>query len=223
MLHRHNPESIVCAIGVQSRDSEEVGGTEILSDCDRPPHASLQTLDQRKCLQAGREHRKGHAVVAVRQIRSTEGAQLRALRLRAIRDCPSAYAESLPEAVAQPQAHWDARAAGEESVLFVAEDASEWVGMVGAYIDEAEGRRGTRLIAMWVSPAHREQGVGMTLAEHVISWARGRNAEFVALWVTEGNAAALSLYTRCGFRSTGETEPLPSNPALMERRMVLNL
>jgi ribosomal protein S18 acetylase RimI-like enzyme len=41
----------------------------------------------------------------------------------------------------------------------------------------------------------------------------------VHLWVTETNKPARRLYERCGFKPTGERQPLPSNPALGELAM----
>jgi ribosomal protein S18 acetylase RimI-like enzyme len=37
--------------------------------------------------------------------------------------------------------------------------------------------------------------------------------------VTENNKPARGLYERCGFSPTGERQPLPSDPALMELAM----
>jgi ribosomal protein S18 acetylase RimI-like enzyme len=41
----------------------------------------------------------------------------------------------------------------------------------------------------------------------------------VHLWVTETNKAARRMYERSGFTPTGERQPLPSDPALMELAM----
>jgi GNAT superfamily N-acetyltransferase len=163
----------------------------------------------------------------IRQIRAEEGEQFRAVRLQAIADSPSAFGSTLAETEARPPEYWAHRAgrgaAGEETVLFVAEEAGGWVGVVGGFLEEEGGARSVDLVSMWVNPAFRRQGLARQLVERLIAWARGRGAERVALWVTETNAAAITLYVRRGFAATGETQPLPSNPALSERRMVLEL
>ena len=124
-------------------------------------------------------------------------------------------------------AYWDERArgnaGGRESILFVAEDPSGWVGLVGAVLEESQSTRSAELISMWVDPAYRCQGLGQRLVGQVVDWARQHGASAVSLWVTESNRSAASLYTRCGFRSTGESQPLPSNRTLLEQRMVLDL
>src|ERR1700751_4674610 len=43
--------------------------------------------------------------------------------------------------------------------------------------------------------------------------------DLVFLWVTVPNAPARRLYERFGFIPTGERQPLPSDPALLEIRM----
>jgi hypothetical protein len=43
------------------------------------------------------------------------------------------------------------------------------------------------------------------------------------LWVTETNHRARALYTGAGFAPTGQTQVLPSNPALSELEMLLSI
>jgi ribosomal protein S18 acetylase RimI-like enzyme len=45
----------------------------------------------------------------------------------------------------------------------------------------------------------------------------------VHLWVTRGNEPALRLYESMGFRPTGESQPLPSDPARVELAMTREL
>ena len=76
------------------------------------------------------------------------------------------------------------------------------------------------LVSMWVRPQARGRQVGSALVEAVMAYARARPVARVHLWVTETNKAARRLYERCGFTPTGERQPLPSDPALMELAMV---
>jgi ribosomal protein S18 acetylase RimI-like enzyme len=76
---------------------------------------------------------------------------------------------------------------------------------------------------MWVRPPARGHGVGEALIAAVLDWAQARHARSVHLWVTETNKPALGLYERCGFKPTGERQPLPSNPALGELAMARQL
>ena len=163
----------------------------------------------------------------IRQIRPTEGVALREIRLRALAESPSAFGSTLTETAARPAEYWDGRArgdaGGQESTLFVAEDADRWVGLVGGVLEQLDGTRRVELISMWVDPAYRGRGLGQGLVERVVAWARQHGASAVGLWVTETNSPAVSLYRRCGFTSTRETQPLPSDETLLEQRMILQL
>ena len=75
------------------------------------------------------------------------------------------------------------------------------------------------LVSMWVRPQARGRQVGSALVEAVMEFARARPVSRVHLWVTESNRSARRMYERCGFTETGERQPLPSDPALMEVAM----
>jgi hypothetical protein len=45
----------------------------------------------------------------------------------------------------------------------------------------------------------------------------------IGRWLTDTNRAARTLYERCGFKATGERQPLPSDPARSEIEMMLPL
>ena len=106
--------------------------------------------------------------------------------------------------------------------MFVAEVGSAVIGLGGAFRLE-EHPRVAHLIAMWVDPAHRRSGAGRALTEAVLDWARRADLDEVMLWVVGENEAARRLYEHAGFGATGESQPLPSNPALVEHQMVVRL
>jgi GNAT superfamily N-acetyltransferase len=164
--------------------------------------------------------------VMIRQVRADDGPAFRAIRLEAIADSPTAFGSSLAETQSRPPQYWEQRvasaAAGHDNVLFVAESAAGWVGIAGGYAD-ANAAGSVDLISMWVNPAFRGQGIGKRLVGQVVAWAHQHGANQVALWVTEGNASACTLYAGCGFKETGELQMLPSHPELSEKRMVLKL
>jgi len=166
-------------------------------------------------------------MIEFRTIRADEGQKLRAIRLQALAESPAAFGSTLAETKARPVTYWNDRAvrdsAGTESTLVVAEDENGWVGLTGGYLGNCNGMRSVELISMWVNPAYRGGGLAQHLVEQIVAWARHRNAECVTLWVTQGNTPAVSLYARCGFRNTGETQELPSDPSLLELQMVLDL
>lgn len=165
--------------------------------------------------------------VTVRRVRPDEAAQFRAIRLAALRDSPTAFGSTLEETELRPREYWESRvtqgAEGRESVLFVAVDNGRWVGLAGGFLEISPGEYRADVVSMWVRPDCRGVGVGRALLSEVIEWARDHGAARADLWVTETNAAARGLYRSLGFIETGETQPLPSHPELLEYAMVLDL
>lgn len=53
--------------------------------------------------------------------------------------------------------------------------------------------------------------------------AEREGARVLTLFVADGNDRARRLYERLGFRSTGERQPLPSDPARGEERYAVRL
>ncbi len=154
-------------------------------------------------------------MVLVRETVPDDWQALRDIRLTALRDAPDAFASTYAGEASRGQGDWTSRIArGGTFLAYVPEvSVSEPAGLAGGYPAEP----GTvELISMFVGPRARGRGVGAALVEAVVDWAKARNAASVHLWVTETNANARLLYERCGFKPTGERQPLPSNPAIGE-------
>lgn len=162
----------------------------------------------------------------VRRIRADEGERLRAIRLSALADAPSAFGSTLAEEQALPLERWtrfaEETAGSDTTAIFVAEEQDRLYGMARGFVHENYSEI-VRLVSMWVDPARRRSGIGAMLVEQVAAWAGERGALRLQLWVTETNQAARSLYARQGFAVTAHTKPLPSNPSLQEILMVLEL
>ena len=141
----------------------------------------------------------------------------RALRLRALRDAPDAFGETLSHAEAQPASYWVeltrqvTGSAGQTMILACEDDAT--VGTVYGLLDRERADMG-RVGGMWVDPAWRGRGLGHALLQAVFGWARGRELKRLGLWAPEHRPAAIALYTRAGFRHTGERRALPSHTSL---------
>ena len=81
--------------------------------------------------------------------------------------------------------------------------------------DEADAH----LYGMWVEPSRRSNGIGATLVEQVLGWARTWDARSVILAVTESNTGGAAFYEHLGFVDTGEREPLRQGSELRVRIM----
>ena len=140
----------------------------------------------------------------MRRIEPPDWRALRDLRLRALQFDPLSFGSTYEREAAFGDDQWrewatDGATGGAEA-LVLALRGDEAVGLAGGYTDrEAPDTRW--LIAMWVAPGARRQGVGEALVAEVAAWARAAGAAQLRLWVTDPRARAL--YERCGFADDG--------------------
>jgi len=153
----------------------------------------------------------------LRRLASHEVDLHRDLRLRALRDAPDSFGDTLAEAAAQPQSYWEdlTRSVTEPDrhVMFLACRGEAVLGSTYGLLDRGRTETG-RVGGMWVDAAWRGRGVGRALLEAVFHWAREGGLKRLELWAPAHNPAAIALYSRAGFEATGPRCPLPSNPSL---------
>lgn len=161
-----------------------------------------------------------------KRIQPDDGRRLKEVRLRALLTDPDAFGASYEDAASHGDDHWEERAtaaaSGNEQFIAIAEDGGRVVGMVGAYTPQ-DASHLRHLVSTWVAPEARGKGLGSELVVSVVEWARTTGASEVTLWVVDGNRPAIALYEGAGFVPTGERQPLPSNPSLVESLMSLSL
>lgn len=135
-----------------------------------------------------------------------EWARARAIRLRALRDCPDAFGDTLERERRLSEEDWRRRLRRTDAVNVVAtHDGHEDIGLiVGAPYGDDAG-----LFSMWVAPEARRCGVGGLLVDAVVAWARQARAKQILLDVGDWNAPAIGLYASKGFHPTGAVGTLP--------------
>jgi ribosomal protein S18 acetylase RimI-like enzyme len=167
--------------------------------------------------------------VEIRRLRPAEWAAVREVRLAALAESPGAFFSTLELEQAFDEAEWRRRLA--ETAYFGAWEGRpepRLTGMVAAFpearTDGAPAGGSWHLVAMWVSPARRGQGIADRLVAAVCDLARARGAARVALWVADANPRARALYRRHGFRPSGERGLLrDADPGSGEARMTRDL
>jgi ribosomal protein S18 acetylase RimI-like enzyme len=145
----------------------------------------------------------------------------RQIRLRALRDTPSAFGSTHEKELQLTDADWLERALrwnGETGIGLLAMDGSAGCGIAGSFLDEGNRTR-AHLISMWTAPTHRQQGIGRFLVTGIADWARLRDAQLLQLMMTSSNETAMLFYERLGFTRTGRTEPYPNDSRLIEYEM----
>ncbi|MFF7994447.1 GNAT family N-acetyltransferase [Kitasatospora xanthocidica] len=149
------------------------------------------------------------APVTIRRLGRADAVPYRAFRLAALRETPSAFTSSHAEECAKPMSATLERLAGAEAgpgaLLGAFDGAGVLVGTAGLEVARRsqERHKGT-LYGMAVAPEAAGRGIGRALVVEVLRTAAedGRLRQ-VLLTVSEGNEAALRLYTACGFEVWG--------------------
>jgi ribosomal protein S18 acetylase RimI-like enzyme len=156
-------------------------------------------------------------MMLVREITADDWELMRDIRLAALAEAPSAFGSTYAREAAFTEERWRGRISERSVTFFAYADPAvpAPAGLTGVYVEDGTAN----LVSMWVRPSARGLRAGEALIEAAASWAGARGFAALFLWVTESNAAARRLYERCGFTATGESQPLPSDPALPEIRM----
>lgn len=131
--------------------------------------------------------------------------------LHAYAAAPDAFTSTREERAAEPDSWWVKRvadAAG-QSTTYGAYHQDELVGAVTVEFSlKIKTRHKAHLVGMFVREDCRGLGAGALLVRAALSAAAARpEVRLVTLTVTDGNAPALALYERSGFRRFG-TEPM---------------
>lgn len=142
---------------------------------------------------------------------------LKALRLAALLDAPTAFGVSHASAAADTDEQWRDRAAARGPATYLLAFADQAaVGMVGGVVSAAGE---FNLIAMWVEPAHRGSGAAAALVEAMKAHALAQGHRRVVLDVSPDNQRAAAFYLKRGFRFLPHWESLESHPHIQLQKM----
>lgn len=163
---------------------------------------------------------------SIRRTTSSDWREIRDLRIEMIRDTPTAYAESLEDALALVEADWKLRGergTAEHGIAIAAiSNTDQWIGMMGGFVPDSQ--TGPLLVGVYVTPKWRGRQVGVTdaLLATIEAWARNEGQQ-LTLHVHEENARAQKYYERQGFIATGRSMSYNLDPTKNELEMVKQL
>ena len=168
------------------------------------------------------------AAVRVRRAVPGDEGRLRALRLQALSDSPTAFASTYERELARTDEEWRGwldrgatffveNGAGDPDIPGHADSPghADPVGLVAVLGDG-------RLVSMWLHPSARGSGAADLLMAAAVDWAGQAGHQVLRLCVIKGNIAARRVYERHGFRLTGEScarDPDELTELQMERRL----
>jgi ribosomal protein S18 acetylase RimI-like enzyme len=142
----------------------------------------------------------------IRPLIATDATEYQALRLRGLREWPSAFASSVDEEIATPIAEIANRLQPQnDGAIFGAFVDVALVGVVGLQRETMRKLAHKAYVwGMYVAPDARKLGVGKALLQHTLNHARDvMHVRQVNLGVNASNQAAIALYKSLGFESFG--------------------
>jgi GNAT superfamily N-acetyltransferase len=160
---------------------------------------------------------------SIRPPADTDWREIRDLRVEMIRETPTAYAETLQEALSHNEVEWrmrGQRGSSDQGIALVAiADSGRWVGSIGGFVPHPD--TGPLLVGVYVAPDFRGREAGLldALLLAVEDWARTEGDQ-LTLHVHEDNARARKAYERRGFVATGRTVPYNLDTRKNELEMV---
>lgn len=147
-------------------------------------------------------------MVVIRSAAPDDAARLRALRLEALTDSPTAFSADYTATLAQGVEVWEARITGfarnDNGLQCVAAHQDRLVGMAGITRGERPKTRHSGTIwGVYITPEWRRQRLAEGMIDLCLEWAGAHELAIVKLAVVATNAAAIHCYNRCGFNVYG--------------------
>jgi ribosomal protein S18 acetylase RimI-like enzyme len=153
---------------------------------------------------------------------------LRALRIAAVTDTPTAFSTTAEAEAAKTDEEWQqlarTRTTPGQSAHFIARDdtSPDPLGQAAVYLDKTDPTR-AHLVSVWTAPAGRGRGIARALLTHAIAWARTHGCTIITLDVTRGNSKAEALYASLHFLPTGNFHTHKVFPELVMDELALTL
>lgn len=155
--------------------------------------------------------------ILIRPTTASDWPALKAARLAALLDAPTAFGASHASAAGFSDADWQQRAVSTpQRTFFLAFDAEQPVGLAAQVV---AGSGECHLIAMWVHSGYRGMSVAQGLVEAVKRCAVGNGHARLVLDVAPENARAAAFYQKQGFVFLPEWEALESHPHIQVQKM----
>ncbi|MDQ2623571.1 MAG: GNAT family N-acetyltransferase [Actinomycetota bacterium] len=146
------------------------------------------------------------------------------VRLASLREPGSPQAASLGREEGFREPHWRLRLRGAMYLLAWEDDARQRaVGVAGMMQEPGAPVEERLIVALFVRPSHRRQGIGAALVRAATHWAAVDDAKVVSAWVVDDEEPAIALFEGSGFLPTGERVRMPRNPERYEARWSLTL
>lgn len=148
----------------------------------------------------------------------------KATRLRSLQEAPDSFGSTYKREAAFTEEQWVARLSPSTNMIasttLMAVEDNIGVGLISGVISAGVPEQ-ANVYQMWVAPECRGCGVGTSMLDLLVGWAKQHHVQSLMLAVTTSNNEAVSLYASYGFKDTGDAEPLREGSELICKSMQL--
>lgn len=155
--------------------------------------------------------------IVIRATEPDDWRDLRATRLAALLDAPTAFGASHASAAAFTDEDWQQRAVSTPQRTFVLAYAGGQPVGIAAHVNS--GQSESSLQAMWVRLEYRGMDIATRLVTAVKQLCVTGGQSRLVLDVSPDNARATAFYRKQGFVFLPEWEPLDSHPHIQVQKM----
>jgi ribosomal protein S18 acetylase RimI-like enzyme len=145
----------------------------------------------------------------VRRLTPADAPEFRRLRLKALRESPTAFGSSYAEEARRPLAAFKTRLeARADNWVFGSLHGQRLIGVLRLVREQGKKERHKATIyGLYVAPSERRRGIARKLLAEAIATARTlKGLRQIRIGVVTSNAAARTLYVKAGFVEYGKEE-----------------
>jgi predicted GNAT family acetyltransferase len=156
--------------------------------------------------------------ITIRRAELDDWRMCRAIRLRALREEPQAYASTLERELQLSNQEWRDRLARAFTVLALTDEQ-----LIGTATGLWQPDGDMMIVAMYVVPGARGEGYAARLIDELARTAMARGGRQLILDLADGNTAAERCYRKYGFVPTGRRVPMERDPSILQTRFAYRL
>lgn len=155
--------------------------------------------------------------IEVRLTTEKDWEALKTIRLESLLDAPDVFAATYTAVEKYSEAEWRARAAHQTQHHYIlAFKDAQAIGIIGGIKSLAYD---FNLIAMWVNPKFRGNGVAYSLIDVIKKFVISKGHNKIRLSVSPSNTKAVDVYSRHGFVFISEWEAVPLSSGKKNQKM----
>ena len=139
----------------------------------------------------------------IRNARKSDLNDYSELRIASLKDYQKLTKDKLNLSKRQTIKEFNGIIANSKSILFVAEERGNMVGIIIGNLLKNSYQKSAYLDEVFIRSSERGKGYGKRLMFHFIKWAKSKKVDKIRLGVRVKNTNAIKLYEKLGFKTEG--------------------